>query len=42
MASGFSESDEVKSALLLGASGFIKKPYAMDQLVRAVKEALKE
>jgi CheY-like chemotaxis protein len=38
--SGFSESDDVKAALQLGAGGFIKKPYAMDQLGRAVKETL--
>jgi len=38
--SGFSESDDVKEALQLGASGFIKKPYTMDQLGRAVKETL--
>jgi len=38
--SGFSESDEVKAALQLGAGGFIKKPYSMDQLGRLVKETL--
>jgi signal transduction histidine kinase/ActR/RegA family two-component response regulator len=41
IASGFSESDDVKIALQQGASGFIKKPYSMDQLGLAVKEALK-
>jgi len=40
IASGFSESDDVKATLRLGASGFIKKPYSMNQLGRAVKEAL--
>jgi DNA-binding NarL/FixJ family response regulator len=40
IASGFSESDDVKAALQLGVSGFIKKPYTMDALGRAVKEAL--
>ena len=40
IASGFSESNEVKTALQLGAGGFIKKPYSMKQLGRAVKEAL--
>ncbi len=39
--SGFSESDDVKVALQLGACRFIKKPYSMDQLGQAVKEALK-
>ena len=38
--SGFSESDDVKATIKLGAGGFIKKPYSMDQLGRAVKEAL--
>ena len=40
IASGFSESDDVKATLKLGASGFIKKPYSMDQLCRVVQEAL--
>lgn len=40
IASGFSESDDVKAALLLGASGFIKKPYSVAQLGQVVKEAL--
>ncbi len=39
--SGFSESDEVKATLKLGAGGFIKKPYSINQLGRAVKEALR-
>ena len=38
--SGFSESNEVKTALRLGAGGFIKKPYSMKQIGRAVKDAL--
>ncbi len=38
--SGFSESDDVKRTLKLGAGGFIKKPYSMDQLGRVVKEVL--
>jgi PAS domain S-box-containing protein len=38
--SGFSESDDVKATLKLGAGGFIKKPYSMDQLGRKVKEVL--
>ncbi len=38
--SGFSESDDVKTTLRLGAGGFIKKPYSIDQLGRMVKEVL--
>jgi len=38
--SGFSESNDVKATLKLGAGGFIKKPYTMAQLGRAVNEAL--
>jgi len=38
--SGFSESDEVEQARKLGARGFLKKPYTMEQLGRMVKEAL--
>ncbi|CAK8714957.1 hypothetical protein KKHLCK_04020 [Candidatus Electrothrix laxa] len=41
VASGFSESDDVKATLKLGASGFIKKPYSIYQLGRAVSDALK-
>ena len=40
IASGFSESDDVKAALRLGARGFMKKPYSMVQLGQGVKEAL--
>lgn len=40
VASGFSESNEVKATMQLGASGFIKKPYTIDTLGRAVKKAL--
>ena len=38
--SGFSESNEVKIALELGAGMFIKKPYTMGQLGKAVKNTL--
>jgi CheY-like chemotaxis protein len=38
--SGFSESDAVKETLRLGAGGFIKKPYSIDQLGRMVKKVL--
>ncbi len=38
--SGFSESDDVKATLSLGAGGFIKKPFSVAQLGRVVKAAL--
>ncbi len=38
--SGFSESDDVKAALAMGAGKFIKKPYSINQLGRAIKETL--
>jgi len=38
--SGYSESDDVKATLRLGAGGFIKKPYSMVPLSRVIKEAL--
>ena len=40
IASGFSESEEAKKTLQLGAGGFISKPYSMEQLGKAVKEIL--
>jgi signal transduction histidine kinase/ActR/RegA family two-component response regulator len=40
VASGFSQSDDVKATIKLGANGFIKKPYTMASLGQAVKEAL--
>ncbi len=40
IASGFSESEDVKKAQQLGAWGFIKKPYSMEQLGRVIKEAI--
>ena len=40
IASGFSESEEVKMTQRLGARGFIKKPYSIEQLGRALKEAM--
>jgi signal transduction histidine kinase/CheY-like chemotaxis protein len=40
IASGFSKNEDVKATLRLGASGFTKKPYSMNQLGRAVTEAL--
>ncbi len=41
IASGFADSADVKTTLELGASGFIKKPYSMNQLGRTVVEALR-
>ncbi len=38
--SGFSQSEEVKKARILGAGGFIRKPYSMTEVARAVKECL--
>ncbi len=37
IASGYSENKEVKRALELGASGFIKKPYSIGELYRVVQ-----
>jgi len=39
IASGFSESKNVKEALKLGTADFIKKPYTMEQLGRIVYDA---
>ncbi len=38
--SGFSESDEVRMALELGAKQLIRKPYSLNQIGKAVKEEL--
>jgi PAS domain S-box-containing protein len=38
--SGFSESSDVKEAMRLGVGGFVKKPYAMNQIARAIKMEL--
>ncbi len=40
IASGFSETNDVKEALRLGANGFIQKPYSMIQLGRTITEAM--
>jgi PAS domain S-box-containing protein len=42
IASGFSENDDVKATMKLGARGFIKKPYSIDQLGQVVREALQD
>ncbi|MDD3816368.1 MAG: cache domain-containing protein, partial [Desulfocapsaceae bacterium] len=41
IASGFSETEEVKKTLALGASNFIKKPYTFQQIGKAILKALK-
>ncbi|WP_456385325.1 response regulator [Desulfolithobacter sp.] len=41
IASGFSESDEVKKTLAQGASAFIRKPYTMTELGNVIHTALK-
>ncbi len=40
IATGFSETDEVKKAQKMGAGVFIKKPYTLNQLGKAVKAEL--
>jgi len=40
VASGYSESGDIRATLQLGANGFIKKPYSIHQLGLAVKDAL--
>lgn len=42
IASGFSESNEVKNTMSLGAQGFIKKPYTLEQLAQIVYSTLKQ
>ncbi len=41
IASGFSETDRVKQALKLGAGAYIKKPYLMKTLGKAIRSELK-
>lgn len=40
--SGFSENEEVEKTLRLGAGGFIRKPYTMEELALALKSILTE
>jgi CheY-like chemotaxis protein len=42
IASGFSESEDVKATLRMGAGTFIKKPYTMKELALAVRNALRK
>jgi DNA-binding NarL/FixJ family response regulator len=39
--SGFSESDRVHEARKLGAGLYVKKPYRLETLARAVRDVLK-
>ncbi len=41
IASGFSESDDVKEAVRLGAGAFLRKPFTIGQLGRVVKNVLR-
>ena len=41
IASGFSESDDVREAMRLGAGAFIRKPFTIGQLGRVVKQVLR-
>jgi len=38
--SGFSETDRVKRALALGVGSYIRKPYTLNDLARAVRTEL--
>jgi CheY-like chemotaxis protein len=40
IASGYADSKRVKEALALGAGGYVKKPYTLESLGRAVREEL--
>ncbi len=40
IASGFAENEDARQVLSLGASGFLHKPYTINSLGTAVKEAL--
>jgi len=38
--SGYSESERVKEAMRLGAGGYVRKPYNIKDLARAVRKEL--
>ena len=40
IASGFSETERVKEAQTLGAGQFVKKPYTLENIGRAVRHEL--
>jgi len=41
IASGFSETDRVKEAIVLGVAQYIKKPYTLEKIGSAVKKVMK-
>jgi len=41
IASGFSESADVKTAIQLGVGGFLKKPYSIEQLGQIIQQVLR-
>jgi len=42
IASGFAETDRVKEAQRLGAGNYIRKPYTMEVIGRAVRQELEK
>jgi len=40
IASGFSETESVETALRLGADAYVRKPYSIEQIGRPVKDVL--
>jgi YesN/AraC family two-component response regulator len=40
--SGFSETERVKEAINLGAGQYIRKPYTMEKIGRAVRDELRK
>jgi len=40
IASGYSETDRVKETLQLGAYAYVKKPFLLSEIGKAVKQAL--
>ncbi|MBN2332800.1 MAG: response regulator [Deltaproteobacteria bacterium] len=40
IASGFSHSDDINQTLCMGAGGFVKKPYTVEQLGKAIQKVL--
>ncbi|MFO7557628.1 MAG: hypothetical protein R6X10_02270, partial [Desulfobacterales bacterium] len=42
IASGFSETDRVKKIQKLGAKKYLKKPYTLENIAIAMREALTE
>jgi CheY-like chemotaxis protein len=42
IASGFSETDRVREAQTIGAGAYVRKPYTLDKIGSAVREALDE